>query len=148
MFSSVFTKTIFFITTKIDKYITNNIFQEEILKIKIDNKEKYIKIKKYNVSPILTTVLPIVAPLSILVIALVMSFFVGRKKPEKENPDQTKGVSNNTQILSNTTQQTQQQMENEKNNKKLEELYYKQQLNKNNNQSNINLTTTNKQIQK
>lgn len=137
-----------YVTVAIKKtlfFFYKNIFQTEIQKVKINNTIKYIRIQQYNISPIITTVLPIVAPLSILVIALIVSIFVGRKKTEPNQDDNTQtkplinNLNNKTQTNLQNVKQTNPNIRNQDTNQNLSNKYCQAQKNKNNQYANLNL---------
>ena len=143
--SRKYTKYVMIAIKKTLFFFYKNIFQTEIQKVKINNTIKYIRIQQYNISPIITTVLPIIAPLSILVIALIVSIFVGRKKTEPNTDDntQTKSSINNlndkTQTKLQNVKQTNPNIQNQDTNQNLSNQYCQAQKNKNNQYANLNL---------
>ena len=134
---------------KYKKYVTvaikKTLFFFYKQKVKINNTIKYIRIQQYNISPIITTVLPIVAPLSILVIALIVSIFVGRKKTEPNQDDNTQtkplinNLNNKTQTNLQNVKQTNPNIRNQDTNQNLSNKYCQAQKNKNNQYANLNL---------
>ncbi len=143
--SRKYTKYVMIAIKKTLFFFYKNIFQTEIQKVKINNTIKYIRIQQYNISPIITTVLPIVAPLSILVIALIVSIFVGRKKTEPNQDDNTQtkplinNLNNKTQTNLQNVKQTNPNIQNQDTNQNLSNQYCQAQKNKNNQYAHLNL---------